>query len=82
MKGTVRDDVLSDVVTSRDIVTERTCSPTVPETVAALVPCAIELVELIVRIEVSFPETDEGLNDPTAFAGRPDIERATEELNP
>ena len=75
-------DVLSDVATSRDIVTERTCSPAVPETLAALVPCASSPVVLIVRMELSFPETDGGLNDPTAFGGRPEIARVTEELNP
>ena len=82
MNGTVDDGVLSFAVTSRDAVTERTCSPTVPEIVTMLVPCGVELVVLTVRMEVPFPETDGGLNNPPAFVGRPDTARVTEELNP
>jgi len=80
MNGTVDEGVFSFVVTSRDTVTERTCSPTVPEIVTMLVPCGVEPVVLTVRMEV--PETDGGLNNPSAFGGRSDTARVTEELNP
>jgi hypothetical protein len=55
MNGTVDDGEVSFVVTSRDTVTERTCSSTVPEIVTMLVPCGVESDVLTVRMEAPFP---------------------------
>ena len=82
MNGTVDGGGVCIVVTSRDTATERTCSPTVPETVTVLVPWGVESVVLTVRMEVPFPESDGGLNDSSAFVGRSDTARVTGELNP